>query len=326
MSNNINNLVTIVIPTYNRISYLKESLNSALLQTYDNFEIIICDNNSTDGTFEYCNSLKDDRVYYLRHNTSINPLQNWNSWVEFSNGYYVTFLPDDDKLKPHFIEKCLSLLAEDNKAAFVKSGCDIINGNGMVIKKYIPFKENSTTSFQYILDRINPRYNELSLGSGYLFKKKDFVKVGGFTDVGFKKMHFVDDYLWFSLAIENERVLYINEILWSYREHNSNMALVENLNTFKIELETYSKLLSKLTHNYLTKFNSIEDYICQEYTKNIFSQRVRGELSRMRNNSFIVSIKFIFKNRKILIQEIGLKKIAFEFLINLINIKFLKWN
>ncbi len=326
MNYNINNLVTIVIPTYNRISYLKESLNSALLQTYHNLEIIICDNNSTDGTLEFCSSLKDDRVYYLRHNTSINPLQNWNSWVEFSNGYYVTFLPDDDKLKPNFIEKCLTLLSEDNNAAFVKTGCDIINGKGKVIKKYLPFKENSSSSFQYILDRINPRYNELSLGSGYLFKKKDFVKVGGFKDVGFKKMHFVDDYLWFSLAIENERVLYINEILWSYREHNSNMALVENLNTFKIELETYSTQLSKLAHNYLIKFNTIEDYIFQEYTKYIFSQRVRGEVSRMRHSSFVASIKFFFKNRKTLIQEIGLKKIVFEILINLINIKFQKWN
>jgi glycosyltransferase involved in cell wall biosynthesis len=322
MNNNINNLVTIVIPTYNRISYLKESLNSALLQTYQNLEIIICDNNSTDGTFEFCSSLKDDRVYYLRQNTSINPLKNWNSWVEFSNGYYVTFLPDDDKLKPYFIEKCLALLAEDNNAGFVKAGCDIINGNGKVINKYIPFKENSSSSFQYILDRINPRYNELSLGSGYLFKKKDFVKVGGFKDVGFKKMHFVDDYLWFSLAMEYEHVLYINEILWSYREHSSNMALVENLNTFKIELETYSTLLAKLAHKYLIKFNTIEDYIFQEYTKYIFSQRVIGEVSRMRHSSSFVSIKFILKNKKILIQEIGFKKIAFEFLLNLIKIKF----
>jgi hypothetical protein len=251
-------------------------------------------------------------------------LQNWNSWIEFSKGYYVTFLPDDDKLKPTFVEKCVKLLADNNTAAFVKTGCDIINGDGHLIKKYLPFKEYSTSSFQYFLDRINPRYSELSLGSGYLFKKKDFVKVGGFKDLGFKKMHFVDDYLWFSLALENERVLYLNDILWSYREHASNMALVEDLSIFKMELETYSTHLSKLVYIHLKKFNSIENYIIKEYTINVFSQRVRGEISRMRRSSLIVSLKYIFNNRKIIIQEIGIKKYFFEIIYNLINFKLIK--
>ena len=61
------NDLCIYITTYNRVQYLKLAIDSILNQSYDNFTLIILDNCSTDGTYEYVLSLKDSRVKYIRH-------------------------------------------------------------------------------------------------------------------------------------------------------------------------------------------------------------------------------------------------------------------
>ena len=283
-------LISIIIPTHNRIHYLQEALESALNQTYPNIEVIICDNASTDETYNFFKGYKNSKVIYHRHADLISPLDNWNSWINVSSGQLVTFLPDDDKLDPTFIEKCIhEFLYHD--AVLVKAGCYVINEKSEILSSYLPFKDSSTSGLQYVLDRLNPRYSEVSMGSGYMFPKNDFVKLGGFLDIGFPKMHFVDDYLWFRIALSGKNVRYVNEKLWYYRDHSLNMAIVADLEGFKESFNLYVPALLLLLKNHISSFPGIVDFIENDYADKIIKDRILGELSKNRQRKLSKSIR-----------------------------------
>ncbi len=88
--------VSICIPTYNRCDYLQYSVNSVLAQTYTDFELIICDDGSTDDTPDVVNSWNDPRIRYLRHPENIGRSRNMRSGFDAAVGDYFIKFDDDD--------------------------------------------------------------------------------------------------------------------------------------------------------------------------------------------------------------------------------------
>ena len=88
--------ISVIIPTFNRISLLKKAVSSVLTQTYKDFEIIIIDNYSSDGTLEYLEELKDNRInfYQIKNEGIIAKSRNFG--ISKSLGEYIAFLDDDD--------------------------------------------------------------------------------------------------------------------------------------------------------------------------------------------------------------------------------------
>ena len=87
-----NNLVSIIIPTYNRAAYLYESITSALEQTHTNIEVIVIDDGSTDDTREIIYSLQDQRVtyHYVKHHGVVS--KNRNKAISKAKGEFIAFL------------------------------------------------------------------------------------------------------------------------------------------------------------------------------------------------------------------------------------------
>lgn len=309
-------LVTVVIPTYNRLEYLKECLASVLAQSYDHLEVIVCDNASTDGTAAYLGALGDDRVRHIRHETPIPPLENWNSWTDVAKGEFATFLPDDDKLQPAFVEKCLSEFLDEEGTVLVKTGCFIIDKDSRVVSSYLPFKE-ATSGVQYLLDRINPRYSELSLGSGYFFRRMDFIAAGGFVHTGFPHLHTVDDYLWFKIALQSGGLVrYVNEELWAYRSHPSNMARVRALREFEKAYAVYVPMLRALLAGHDAGSGRIDAYLADGYTRDQMRSRILFELNRVRSDTLARALAFIRLNRAIIKEYFGNSRIVYEIAMN----------
>jgi glycosyltransferase involved in cell wall biosynthesis len=116
--------VSILIPAFNRLALVKESLESARRQTYANIEILVSDDGS-DGTSEFVETLSklDPRVRLLpRRAGGANMFTNWNYLVDKSQGDAFCMLADDDRLLPEFVEKLIRPLAEDPEV--VASFCD----------------------------------------------------------------------------------------------------------------------------------------------------------------------------------------------------------
>ncbi|HDH7790640.1 TPA: glycosyltransferase, partial [Raoultella ornithinolytica] len=92
-------LVTIYISTHNRLEKLKRAINSVLQQDYDNWELIVCDDASCDGTSDYMNDIciKDTRIRYLRNDVNKGACETRNLGIFNAKGTFITGLDDDDE-------------------------------------------------------------------------------------------------------------------------------------------------------------------------------------------------------------------------------------
>ena len=136
-------LVSVCIPTYNRSNSLKKAIENILAQTYNEIEILISDNHSTDETASLCESLvkKDSRIKYFRQTSNIGPTANFEFVRKKSKGEYFIWHSDDDYLEKDYIEKCVceleknqDLILVSGLCGFKKNGSEKINHFGNIIK------------------------------------------------------------------------------------------------------------------------------------------------------------------------------------------------
>lgn len=104
-------LVSIIIPTYNRASMLKDAIASALAQTYPHKQIIVVDDASTDNTADVAQAFPG--VEYILQPHGRQAAARNNGWKN-SAGKYIATLDSDDRWHPHFLEKCVAFLEEKN--------------------------------------------------------------------------------------------------------------------------------------------------------------------------------------------------------------------
>lgn len=143
-----NPLVSIVIPVYNRELYIEDAIRSAISQTYQNIEIIIVDNCSTDSTWDILNEWekKDNRIKIFQNDSNIGPVLNWNECFRHASGEYIKILWSDDWISHKFVEKCLSVF--EKNTAFVLSGYQIV-AKKMVLLEVV-FKKNIYSVLEYL--------------------------------------------------------------------------------------------------------------------------------------------------------------------------------
>ncbi|HBH61299.1 MAG TPA: family 2 glycosyl transferase [Nitrospiraceae bacterium] len=129
----MNNKVTIAIPTYNRSGLLKTALKSALDQEYNDYNILVLDNASTDDTEDVVRSFTDSRITYVRNNKNIGLVRNWNRTIKLNTSLYLNILQDDDIMLPGFIRESITVLEENPKAAFSFTRAGGIDINGVSV-------------------------------------------------------------------------------------------------------------------------------------------------------------------------------------------------
>ena len=114
-------LVTIGIPTYNRVMQLNRAIDSALNQDYDNIEVIVSDNASTDETGSVCRKYcdKDSRLKYSRQVNNLGPTANFNAALKTASGEYFMWLGDDDWIDTDYVSSCLRELSSDSSVSLV---------------------------------------------------------------------------------------------------------------------------------------------------------------------------------------------------------------
>lgn len=118
----MNPKVSILIPTYNYAHYISEAIESALDQTYTDFELIIVDDRSSDNTDQVMEKyLSDKRVKYYKNEVNLGLVGNFNKCLEYSQGDYIKYLLADDKLHPQLLEKFVPLMDENPNISLVTS-------------------------------------------------------------------------------------------------------------------------------------------------------------------------------------------------------------
>ena len=115
--------VTVAMPVRNGESHLAAAVRSLLAQTFENLELLVSDNASTDGTADILAEFAaaDARVSVVRRSSAVPAATNFNSLLRSARGHYFMWAADDDLWEPHFIERLAALLDVDETAALAFS-------------------------------------------------------------------------------------------------------------------------------------------------------------------------------------------------------------
>lgn len=138
-----NELISIIIPVYNVESYIDETINSVLNQTYSNWELICIDDCSTDNSYMLLQNYenKDPRIKILKNEYNQGPSKTRNKGVQLAKGRYITFLDSDDIWNQNKLFKQYTFMKE-NHYEFTFTSYNLMKFNGELLNKevHVPTK------------------------------------------------------------------------------------------------------------------------------------------------------------------------------------------
>jgi glycosyltransferase involved in cell wall biosynthesis len=125
-------LVSIGLPVFNGGRYLAEAIESILSQTYRHFELILCDNASTDDTEQICRrfAARDNRIRYFRNAANVGLARNFNLAAERASGKYFRWAACDDRIAPRYLARCVEALEADSTMVLCHTQVKVIDENG----------------------------------------------------------------------------------------------------------------------------------------------------------------------------------------------------
>ncbi len=130
--------VSIGLPVYNGERYISETLDSLLAQTFQDFELIICDNASQDNTEQICRSYaaKDGRIRYVPNSTNLGAAKNYRLAFELSSGEYFRWANCDDLFAPTSLSRCVEVLDREQSTILTYPKTKLIDERGQIISDY----------------------------------------------------------------------------------------------------------------------------------------------------------------------------------------------
>jgi len=202
--------VSVLLPVYNGQRYLAEAVESVLGQTFDDFELIVVDDGSTDATPEVLAGYRDPRLRVLRtpHRGLIPALRQAASEARAP---YLARMDDDDRSAPERFAAQVKVLDAQHEVALVTCYANLIDAEGRKEDLYRP-----ALSDDLILDLAAG--NPLVHGS-VMMRRSDFLEAGGYARAP-------EDYaLWIQMARQSKRFAVVPEVLYTFRTHPSRYSL-----------------------------------------------------------------------------------------------------
>jgi glycosyltransferase involved in cell wall biosynthesis len=219
-----NPLVSICVPTYNSINYLKYTLDTILSQTYQNFEIILGDNASNDGTSDIIKdySKKDSRIKFYINQHNLGYAKNCNKLISLSKGEYVAIYHSDDLYDPQIVEKQVNFLTENADCAgvftsfyFANEYGNVIDRNDYMIKTNLPIIKVFLHDYVKIL---LARGGSCFFCPSSMIKKDVYISHSGYNE----SLTLIEDQdMWARILLNGNYLGIINEKLVKYRIHSS---------------------------------------------------------------------------------------------------------
>ena len=136
--NPTNPTLSVTLPVYNGERHVTAALDSLLAQTYDDFEIIICDNASTDRTGEICQqyAARDGRIRYHRNPENVGAAPNFNLAFDMAKAPFFKWASHDDVIEPEYLERCMDLMLNDDTMVVCHSDVILIDDDGKFITEH----------------------------------------------------------------------------------------------------------------------------------------------------------------------------------------------
>lgn len=207
-------LVSVVMPAYNAEQYIGLAIESILNQTYNNFELIIVEDCSTDNTFQIVQNYKDIRIKLLKNNFNRGIAFSTNKGLELSGGKYIALLDDDDiavkerlALQVEYLEKHEDIDILGGRSAFIDE-----KGN---IFKYQDMPRNNPKYIKAML-----LFNNAGFCNGTVMIRKEFIEK---NDLGYQENCYgMQDFKFFINSSKLGNISTISDLLLYYRIHENN--------------------------------------------------------------------------------------------------------
>ncbi|MBD1386774.1 glycosyltransferase family 2 protein [Mucilaginibacter rigui] len=208
-------LVSVIMPAYNAEAFIKDSIGSVIDQTYSNWELIVIDDGSADGTAEIIKQLQllEARITYL-HQPNGKQGKARNLGIQKSKGDYIAFLDADDKWTPDKLSVQMNVLIQDNRL-------DLIFSQGYKLTDTHITDCDLQVKGLWDIDHLTDflQYNQIPILS-VIVKKHALLQVNNFTEKA--EIQNAEDYhLWLKLLLNGYKFKSIASRLFYYRIHES---------------------------------------------------------------------------------------------------------
>jgi len=275
--------VTFVVPCYKLAHLLAECVNSILSQTYRDFEVLIMDDCSPDDTQSVAQSFSDPRVQYIRNESNLGNLRNYNKGIQMGKGKYVWLISADDRLRsPHVLDRYVTFLESHPKIGYVF--CPAVrleNGQeGEIIGYSYRGSQDQVYRGHEFFKEIIIRGSIVVAASG-MARKECYEKVSYFPlDLPWGG----DWYLWAIYALHYD-VAYLAEPMVNYRRHALSMtdALVSQQvqHCADSDVEVPRRLLKKVEEvGARSLVQTCRMAIANQYARNLASREYISSSSR----------------------------------------------
>lgn len=218
-------IVSVIVPNYNHAPYLKPRIDSILQQTFQDFELIILDDCSSDNSKEIIESYRGNpHISQIIYNTfnSGSAFKQWDKGISLAKGEWIWIAESDDYAEPQFLEKLISAVRNRPSYGFVYSNTRIVSEKGETL--YETTVNNTIeyfNGFEYLkhnLSKCPEIWNvSMTLFKRVLFPQTDERKL-------YESMKYCGDLMFYSLLLEKTNIAVCHEILSNFRKHNGSIS------------------------------------------------------------------------------------------------------
>jgi glycosyltransferase involved in cell wall biosynthesis len=210
----------VCIPTYNGEAFIAAAIRSVLAQRWQEFELLVVDDQSTDATFDIVRSFADPRIRLYRNDERLGIPRNWNRCLALAQGEYVCLFHQDDVMLPENLQRKVQVLAADPTVSFVHSAVELIVENSAptllgdwIEKSAEDFITDGPLYFRKLLFR-----GDCICAPAVVARRQQLLDLGGFDE----ELGYACDYeMWMKLCVDS-RVAFLSQPLIRYRWHGRN--------------------------------------------------------------------------------------------------------
>ncbi|WP_417890146.1 glycosyltransferase family 2 protein [Xanthomarina gelatinilytica] len=258
--------VSIIIPNYNHAEFLQQRLDSVFNQTYQEFEVILLDDASTDGSVEILKKYQEHpKVSHLILNdtNSGSPFKQWQKGIGLANGAYIWIAESDDYCELDFLDCLVSKLEQNSDVVLVYSASSIIDdaGKNLGRHKWADTLDKDRWNHTYAntgrdeIKRFLRYRNTITNASAVVFKKSAIRAIRFPT-----QMQFCGDWLFWIALLKQGDLVYIHKELNYFRRHEASTKTIKTFSKEQKRIKEYINIFLN-TSNFFDRIINFNKYL-----------------------------------------------------------------
>lgn len=238
--------VSVIIPCYNQGNYIKDAIDSVLNSDYENFEIIVINDGSTDSdTVKILSEISHPKIKIIHQENLGLPVAR-NNGIKIACGDYILPLDADDKIH----------------AKYIRKAAEILDNNSDIGLVYCDYQTFGSENGLFYVPNYNNSFHKLMVVNNFLvtsmFRKKDFLKVGGYKNE--MKDGMEDWEFWITLCEAGIKPYKIPEVMFFYRKYGSH-SMSGKFKDKDVYWNSYKKILKLHSDSFIENLDKILPYL-----------------------------------------------------------------